>query len=143
MYRRSDNVQEREMLAYCKFNGIGVIPWAPIARGDLARPVGTETLRVKEARGTMFERKFSEADKLIVSRVEELAKKKGITMAQIAIAWVGQKVVSPIVGVNSVERLKESIVTNIVLTPEDVAYLEEPCVLLCFDGAITEHCLQV
>jgi len=118
--------EEREMLAYCKFNGIGVIPWAPIARGDLARPVGTETLRVKEARGTMFERKFSEADKLIVSRVEELAKKKGITMAQIAIAWVGQKVVSPIVGVNSVERLKESIVTNIVLTPEDVAYLEEP-----------------
>jgi aryl-alcohol dehydrogenase-like predicted oxidoreductase len=49
MYRRSDNVQEREMLAYCKFNGIGVIPWSPIAGGDLARPVGTETLRVKEA----------------------------------------------------------------------------------------------
>jgi len=120
--------EEREMLAYCKFNGIGVIPWSPLAAGDLARPLGTETVRITSAKGTIFERKFSEADKTIVNRVEELANKKGIKMGQIALAWVGQKIVSPIVGVNSIERLKESIVTDVTLTPEEVTYLEEPYV---------------
>jgi len=120
--------EEREMLAYCKFNGIGVIPWAPLAAGDLARPVGTESVRVTSSIGTIFEKKFSDADKIIINRVEELAKKKGVKMAQIALAWVGQKVASPIVGVNSVERLKESIVSDITLTAEELTYLEEPYV---------------
>ncbi|KAF8415218.1 hypothetical protein L210DRAFT_3768625 [Boletus edulis BED1] len=59
------------MLAYCKFHGIGVIPWSPLAAGDLARPVGTESVRLNASRGTEFERKLSEADKslsLAVSR---------------------------------------------------------------------------
>jgi aryl-alcohol dehydrogenase-like predicted oxidoreductase len=120
------------MLAYCKFNGIGVIPWAPLAAGDLARPVGTESVRLTSSKGTMFEKKFSEADKIIINRVEELAKKKGVKMAQIALAWVGQKVASPLVGVNSIERLKESIVSDITLTPEEVTYLEEPYACLFF-----------
>jgi aryl-alcohol dehydrogenase-like predicted oxidoreductase len=120
--------EEREMLAYCKFNGIGVIPWAPLASGTLARPIGTETVRVEASRGTAFEKKFSEADEAIIGRVEELANKKGVKMGQIALAWVGRKVVSPIVGVNSVERLEESIVSDIKLTPEEMAYLEEPYV---------------
>lgn len=114
------------MLAYCKFNGIGVIPWSPLAGGDLARPLGTETARLGLTKGTVFERKPSEADRTVISRVEELAKKKGVKMAQIALAWIGQKVTSPIVGANSVERLKESIVTEITLAPEEITYLEEP-----------------
>ena len=114
------------MLAYCKFNGIGVIPWAPLAAGALARPVGTESVRLTSAKGTAFEKKFSDADKIIIDRVEELAKKKGVKMAQIALAWVGQKVASPIVGVSSIERLKESIVSDITLAEEEVVYLEEP-----------------
>ena len=118
------------MLAYCKFNGIGVIPWAPLAAGALARPVGTESVRLTSAKGTAFEKKFSDADKIIIDRVEELAKKKGVKMAQIALAWVGQKVASPIVGVSSIERLKESIVSDITLTEEEVVYLEEPYVCL-------------
>ena len=128
------------MLAYCKFNGIGVIPWAPLASGHLARPFGTESIRATFAKGSKFERKFLEADKIIINRVEELAKKKGVKMAQIALAWVGQKVVSPIVGINSVERLKESIVSDITLTPEEVAYLEEPYACLSFRWC---HCLLI
>ena len=116
------------MLAYCKFNGIGVIPWAPLAAGDLARPLGTESVRLSSSRGTIFEKELSDADKTIINRVEELATKKGVKMGQIALAWVGQKVASPIVGVNSIQRLEESIVTDIVLTPEEVTYLEEPYV---------------
>lgn len=114
------------MLAYCKFNGIGVIPWAPLASGALARPIGTETVRLAATRGTIFEKMLSEADEAIIGRVEELANKKGVKMGQIALAWVGQKVVSPIVGISSVGWLEESIVSDIKLTPEEMAYLEEP-----------------
>ena len=117
------------MHAYCKHNGIGIIPWAPLAAGALARPVGTETTRHNSTRGTALEKKLTDADVTIINRVEELAKKKNCKMGQIALAWAGTKVSSPIVGVNSVERLRESIVNGIELTQEDVAYLEQPCIL--------------
>jgi len=65
----------------------------------------------------------------IIHRVKELAQKKNCKMSQIALAWVGSKVASPIVGVSSVQRLHESIVERIELTPEEAAYLKEPCVL--------------
>jgi aryl-alcohol dehydrogenase-like predicted oxidoreductase len=114
------------MFAYCKHNGIGVIPWAPLASGTLARPIGTRTMRVSLSEGIPIEKKLIRRDTTIINRVEELAKKKNCKMSQIALAWVGSKVVSPIVGVNSVQRLQESIVKGIELTPEEVAYLEEP-----------------
>jgi aryl-alcohol dehydrogenase-like predicted oxidoreductase len=119
--------QEREMLAYCKHNGIGVIPWAPLASGVLARPLGTETTRLSVMKGTAFEKKIVQGDATIINRVEELAKKKNCKMSQIALAWVVAKVESPIVGANSVQRLQESIVKGIELTPEEMTYLEEPC----------------
>ncbi|KAG1843297.1 Aldo keto reductase [Suillus subalutaceus] len=118
--------EEREMLAYCKHNGIGVIPWAPLASGVLARPVGTETTRVNSVKGTAWEKKFSSADVTIINRVEELAKKKNCKMSQIALAWVASKVSSPIVGISSVQRLQESIIEEIELTAEEIKYLEEP-----------------
>ena len=62
----------------------------------------------------------------INKRVEELAKKKGVKMSEIALAWAGLKVTSPIVGVSSPERLDEAIIKGITLTDEEVKYLEEP-----------------
>jgi len=118
--------EEREMLAYCKHNGIGVIPWAPLASGVLARPLGTETTRLSVMKGTAFEKKVVGGDATIINRVEELAKKKNCKMSQIALAWVVAKVESPIVGANSVQRLQESVVKGIELTPEEMTYLEEP-----------------
>lgn len=116
---------EREMLAYCKYHGIGVIPWSPLAAGVLARPIGTETMRANSINGAVPAKKLIGGDATIVNRVEELAKKKNCKMSQIALAWIGLKVASPIVGVNSVQRLHESIVEGIELMPEEVAYLEE------------------
>ncbi|KAF8122913.1 NADP-dependent oxidoreductase domain-containing protein [Boletus edulis] len=107
---------------------IGVIPWGPLAAGELARPLGTKTTRVDSTKGTIFERKHSEADKTIINRVQELASRKNVTMAQIALAWIGQKVTSPIVGANSIERLKQSIVIDVALTQEEMTHLEEPYV---------------
>ncbi|KAJ6628319.1 Aldo keto reductase [Mycena sp. CBHHK59/15] len=117
--------EEREMIPYCKAHGIGLIPWAPLAEGALARPMGVETTRTRAAKGTVFEISFSEADAKIISRVQELAKKKGCTMSQIALAWVQLKIDSPIVGISSVERMEQSLVTGIELSSEEVKYLEE------------------
>ncbi|OJA13326.1 hypothetical protein AZE42_09287 [Rhizopogon vesiculosus] len=118
--------EEREMMAYCKYNGIGVIPWSPLAAGFLARPVGTETIRLNSIKGTPREKKLIGGDTTIVNRVEELAQKKNCKMSQISLAWAAAKVTSPIVGVNSIQRLRESIITGIELTAEEMVYLEEP-----------------
>lgn len=114
------------MLAYCQFNGIGIIPWAVLAAGILARPLGAETTRTTVAKGTASERNLTDADKVIIARVEQLAKRHDWKMGQVALAWINSKVCSPIVGVNSVERLEESIVTGFELTLDEIAYLEEP-----------------
>ena len=74
------------MIPYCKAHGIGLIPYAPLASGALARPLGEETLRSQTAKGTAFEPKLTDADKTIINRVQELAQKKGCTMSQIALA---------------------------------------------------------
>lgn len=70
--------------------------------GHLARPVGTETTRTKAISGTPFEKPRRESDKKIIQRVEELAKRKGWKMSEVALAWVASKVTAPIVGANSV-----------------------------------------
>ncbi|TRM64587.1 NADP-dependent oxidoreductase domain-containing protein [Schizophyllum amplum] len=120
--------EEREMLAYCKFHGIGVIPWSPLAGGQLARPWSAgETARSKtfafyDSLGLTPKYDF---DQQIVQRVEEIAKKRGWKMSQVALAWVLRNVTSPIVGLNSINRVDESIVEG-ELTEEEAEYLEEP-----------------
>ncbi|TDL18348.1 Aldo keto reductase [Rickenella mellea] len=122
--------EEREMNAYCNYHGIGLIPWSPLYGGDLARPLGTSTVR-KEVmtaafKGTIHEIKTTESDRQIITWTTELSKKKGWTMSQVALAWIGTKVASPIVGITSIERLDQAIVTGKTLTEEEMRYLEEP-----------------
>ena len=97
------------MIPYCNAHGIGLIPWSPLAAGNLARPLGAETMRKAVSRGGPFEMRHSEADIEVINRVEELAKKHGWTMAQVALVWVGKKVASPIVGVSSVSERSRSM----------------------------------
>ncbi|KAL1756446.1 NADP-dependent oxidoreductase domain-containing protein [Schizophyllum commune] len=119
--------EEREMLAYCKFNGVGVIPYSPLFGGKLARPVEAgATARTESLQGTPIALPLSEADQAIVKRVEEIAKKRGVKMSQVALAWVASKTDSMIVGMNSPARAQESAVADLTLTDEEVAYLEEP-----------------
>lgn len=92
------------MIPYSKAHGIGLIPWGPLHAGDLARPLGQSTARSESTKGSPFERPHSEADKAIITRVDELAKKKGWTHGQVALAWIDTKVSSPIVGVSSVRE---------------------------------------
>lgn len=85
------------MIPYCKAHGIGIIPWSPMQGGDLAKP-----LFVDSARRASMKKTFSDADKEIITRVEKVAKDKGWTMGQVALAWVAKRVDAPIVGMSSV-----------------------------------------
>ncbi|KAL1678021.1 NADP-dependent oxidoreductase domain-containing protein [Schizophyllum commune] len=115
---------EREMIPYCKYHGIGLIPWAPLAGGLLARPLGSnETPRLRSTSHYGI-RKQHEVDTEIIKRVEEVAKKRGWAMSQVALAWVSRTVSSPIVGFNSIKRVDQGIVDG-ALTDEEAEYLEE------------------
>ncbi|GFF73874.1 putative aryl-alcohol dehydrogenase C977.14c [Aspergillus udagawae] len=117
--------EEREMNRFCNETGVGLIPWGPLDGGKLARPLS-------QVRGTTRSENndpnaVTQADEVIISRVEELAKQKGWTMGQVAFAWVKQRVASPIVGFSSVERIDETIqVKDKTLTADEERYLEEP-----------------
>ena len=133
------------MIPYCDYRGIAVISYAPLLTGHLARPLGTETNRTKSLAGSPFEKKLRKSDKQIIRRVEEIANEKGWSMSQVALAWVAAKVTSPIVGVNKVrlgrasvgeliidwprvvqiERLHHNMITERVLTTDEIQYLEE------------------
>ncbi|KAJ5899192.1 Versiconal hemiacetal acetate reductase [Penicillium taxi] len=122
--------EEREMIPYCLDAGIGLIPWSPMARGVLTRPWGTRTSVREKTDGTLkglIRARETETDKAIVDRVEEIAGKKGVSMAQIALAWsLSHKNECPIVGLNSVARIDEAVDSlKVVLSAEEITYLEE------------------
>lgn len=123
--------EEREMIPYCRDTGVGLIPWSPIARGALARPWHSrDTKREASDQFVQLARTAhrQSADEEIVKRVEEVAKKNGVTMAMVATAWcLGKESVNPIVGLNSKERIDAAVDSvRFRLSEEDVKYLEEP-----------------
>lgn len=123
--------EEREMIPFCIDQGIGLIPWSPLARGFLAgnrtRDKGGETARSKSddfAHGYYYQ----DDDFAVVDRVADLAARHGYSPAQIALAWILHKpgVTSPIVGASKMSHLDEAIsATEITLSPDEIAYLEE------------------
>ncbi|KAH8813716.1 Aldo/keto reductase [Flagelloscypha sp. PMI_526] len=121
--------EEREMIPYCKHHGIGIIPYSPLAGGALARPLTAPTTTRHELVQKMpIARKFTAAVETIINRVEELSKKKGWTMSQVALAWVEAKIDAPLVGLGTVKRVEESILEKgkFELSDEEMKYLEEP-----------------
>jgi aryl-alcohol dehydrogenase-like predicted oxidoreductase len=122
---------EREMLRLCRSEGVGVTPWSPLARGRLARPWTDEppTDRSKtDAFGKTLYVKTEDLDRPIVDRVAEMARERGVTMAQIAMAWVLRQpgITSPIVGATKPHHLEDAIAGEALkLTDEEAARLEE------------------
>jgi len=124
--------EEREMIPYCHDVGVGIIPWSPIARGALSRPFGSrDTVREKSDRmlKNMIRGRENEIDKSIIDRVEELAKKKRVSMTTIATAWCLTKNVNPIIGLSSKERIDQAVASvkfasSGALAKEDIEFLE-------------------
>jgi aryl-alcohol dehydrogenase (NADP+) len=124
--------EEREMLPYCREEGIGVIPWSPLARGFLAgnrRPNDKgDTIRAKTD-DFAHELYYTDADFAVADRAAELATRRGVKPAQIALAWILAKpaVTAPIVGASKLPQLDEAIAAmDIHLDAGEVALLEEP-----------------
>lgn len=122
--------EEREMLPLCKAEGVGVIPWSPLARGRLARPWGTVTNRSsKDPLAARLYAGTEEADRKVVERLGEVSQRLGLPPAQVALAWVLRKpeVTAPIVGATRPEHLTDAVAAlSVTLSDADAAALEEP-----------------
>jgi aryl-alcohol dehydrogenase-like predicted oxidoreductase len=119
--------EEREMIPLCRDQGIGLIPWSPLARGRLARPWDETTARSElDEFGRSL---YSDDDRVVVDRVGEIAERRGIPRAQAALAWLLAQpgVTSPIVGATKLHHLDDAVAAlEVTLTPEEIAMLEEP-----------------
>ncbi|KPV53984.1 oxidoreductase [Kouleothrix aurantiaca] len=125
--------EEREMLPLCRAEGIGVIPYSPLASGRLTRDAGTETTLRSET-DQIQKLKYdasADTDRTIIERVAEIAEKRGVLRTHVALAWLLQKqpVAAPIVGATKISHLDDAIgALDLKLTPEEIAALEEPYV---------------
>ncbi len=129
-YNLLNREEEREMLPLCADQGVGVIPWSPMARGMLTRDWGTETDRSEtdEFGKTLY---TDASDRAIVDRVKEVAAARGVPRAQIALAWVmnNPTVTAPIIGATKPHHISDAVDSlDITLTDEEVSLLEEPYV---------------
>ncbi|CAE6532779.1 unnamed protein product, partial [Rhizoctonia solani] len=123
--------EEREMIPTLKMFGVGMIPWSPLARGLLTRPFNETTLRSSTDPVIKAIEKVKEANKEIIIRVENVAKARGISMAQVAVAWSLSRdgVSAPIIGTTNLKNLEDIIAAvHVKLTDEEIKQLEEPYV---------------
>ena len=121
--------EEREMLPLCNADGIGVIPWSPLGGGKLTRPWGEQTKRTQTDRWGKLMYDTPGADKDVVDAVEQVAKARGVPMAQIAMAWVLAKpeVIAPIVGVSKLSQLEDALAAvALTLSADEIAAIEAP-----------------
>ena len=125
--------EEREMIGLCQSEGIGVIPWSPLARGRLARPWHSESTKRYETDqfGKKMYSQTEDADRKVVDRLGQVAEKLGVSRAQVALAWLLGKpaVNAPIVGATKPHHLEDAVAAlSLHLTHEEIASLEEPYV---------------
>ena len=132
--------EEREMLPLCRAEGIGIIPWSPLARGFLAgnrdraagpdEKKGGETLRARtdEYAQSLY---YADSDFRVVDRVVEIARTRGVTPAQVALAWILRQpgVTAPIIGVTKIEQLDDVVTAlDVALDDDESRRLKEPYV---------------
>ena len=126
-YNLLNREEEREMLPLCADQGVGVIPWSPLARGRLTREWGEKTNRSETDRfGAQL---YQDSDRTIVERVAEVAQERGVPRAQVALAWVlsNPVVTAPIVGATKLEHLDDAVAAvELELSDEELRRLEEP-----------------
>ena len=119
--------EEREMLPLCADQGVGVIPWSPLARGRLTRDLGERTARSET---DVFGRTlYADDDAAIINQVRDIAEARGISRAQVALAWVLAKpgIVAPIIGATKTHHLEDALAAvDVELTADEITALEKP-----------------
>jgi aryl-alcohol dehydrogenase-like predicted oxidoreductase len=131
-YNLLNREEEREMLPLCAEEGIGVIPWSPLARGRLTRAWDdtTERGRTDEFGKTLYQSNV-ESDRRVVERVAEIAGRRGVSRATVALAWLLHKpvVTAPIVGTTKAQHLEDALAAlSLKLSADEISALEEPYV---------------
>jgi aryl-alcohol dehydrogenase-like predicted oxidoreductase len=124
-YSLMQREEEREMFGLLADQGVGSIPWSPLAKGRLARPWGTQTTRASN--DPVADRFFSDGDQPIADAVQQVAETRGVPMAQIALAWVLKNpgVSAPIVGATKEHHLTDAVAAlDLVLTDDEISTLE-------------------
>jgi len=122
MYRE----EEREMIPFCRAEGIGLLPWSPLARGLLAGSRGANTQRSRQD-DYAHQMYTAEADNEVVEAVARVAAKRGVPPAQVALAWLLHKpgVTAPIIGATKPHHLEDAVAAlNVKLTEEEMSELE-------------------
>ncbi|MFM7322747.1 MAG: aldo/keto reductase, partial [Armatimonadota bacterium] len=125
--------EEREMMPLCRAEGIGVIPYSPLAAGRLTRdwtPSGTARAETDTFAGSKYDH-AADIDRPVIERVAELAHRRGVSRTQVALAWLlhQQPVAAPIVGATSIAHLEEAVrAVDVALDAEERMFLEEPYV---------------
>ena len=130
-YNLAYREEEREMLPLCRAEGIGVIPWSPLARGLLAggRRKGLEGDSARAKSDDYARQLYEDSDLAVANRVVETARRRGLPPARIALAWLLSRpgVTAPIVGATRMEHLEDAAASlDVSLSEEEVRFLEEP-----------------
>jgi aryl-alcohol dehydrogenase (NADP+) len=126
-YNLLNREEEREMMPLCVDQGVGVIPWSPLARGRLTRDWDDTTARSETDEFGKY--LYSDDDRVIVEHVAEIAAERGVPRAQVALAWMLSKpfVTSPIVGVTKEHHLDDAVAAvDLELSADEIKRLEEP-----------------
>lgn len=130
LYNLAYREEEREMLPLCEKEGIGVLPWSPLGAGYLTRTHEEFDTTTRGEHESSVGRPYKEGGGVEINeRVQELASEKGVSMAQLSLAWLLQNewVTAPIIGTSSIEHLEAAAeATTISLSDSDQEYLEEP-----------------
>lgn len=129
-YNLLNREEEREMMPLCSTERVGVLPWSPLARGRLTRDWNETSNRMeKDEFGKTLYTTTVDSDRKIIERVAEIATKRGVSRAQVALAWIAQKpfITAPIVGATKPHHLDDAAAAlSLNLTSEEIAALEEP-----------------
>lgn len=133
--------EEREMAQLCAEDNIAMTPYSALAGGRLSRPRGETSKRFEEDSYAKFKYdRTAEQDGAIIDRVAELAKKRGVSMTEISLAWLLTKVTSPVVGATKISHIEGAAkAAELVLTDEEIAYLEELYVPHALVGVVAQN----
>lgn len=133
--------EEREMVKLCQEDNIAMTPYSALAGGRLSKHPGETSKRLLEdSYAHLKYDKTAEQDQLIIDRVAELAKKRNVSMTEISLAWLLTKVTAPVVGATKMHHIEGAAkATELVLSNEEISYLEEPYVAHNLVGVMAQN----
>ncbi|MCM1160443.1 MAG: aldo/keto reductase [Roseburia sp.] len=133
--------EEREMVPFCHDQNIAMTPYSALASGRLSRHFGETSKRLEEDTYAKFKYdSTAEADAKVIARVEEIAEKRGVSMAEVSLAWLLTKVESPVVGATKLSHIDGAVRSvELKLTEEEIHYLEEIYVPHALSGVMAQN----